>query len=464
MFTATLSRLRWNWRRDWFLPIMALVFLALSVQYTFKAAHNKSAFVRWREQILQIDQGLKLYEYYHYPNPPIMALLLRPLAELPPVVGALIWFYLKVGMAAAAFWACVRMVESGGMPFPATAKAATLLLCASPLIGDLQHGNINILILFLVAACLYAFHRGHDGLAGVFLALAICCKVTPALFVFYFLWKRQWKLLAGCTAGLSLFLFFVPSLFLGWHNNLALLTSWYQQMIVPFLREGVITSEHPNQSLPGVLCRLLTHSPSFCAYPNDVYTPTEYHNFLSLSMTQLHWIIRLAQGLFALLVILLCRQPSRVRGGWQLCAEFGIICVGMLLFSERTWKHHSVVLLLPFAVVAYSLATQIWNRRAKYAVVGLLGVALGLMMSASGIGSERAADLAQVYGVYLWAFLILLGVQTWMLWKMARPQASLRACGVHSMATVAPCAIPRTPSGDSECGRAAGLAGPARIQ
>src|SRR6516225_5668973 len=197
MFTATHSRLRWNWRQDWFLPAMALLFIALSVQYTFKAAHNKSAFVRWREQILQIDQGMKLYEYYHYPNPPIMALLLRPLAELPPVVGALVWFFLKVGMAAVAFRACVRMIESGGMPFPTTAKAAVLLLCASPLIGDLQHGNINILILFLVIACLYAFHRGHDGLAGVLLALAICCKVTPALFVFYFLWKRQWKALAG---------------------------------------------------------------------------------------------------------------------------------------------------------------------------------------------------------------------------------------------------------------------------
>jgi hypothetical protein len=327
MLSTTLSYLRRNWQRDWFLSLSALLLVALSVQYTFKAAHNKSAFVRWREQILQIDQGMKLYEFYHYPNSPIMALMLRPLAELPPVVGALIWFYLKVGLAGAAFWACVRMIESGGMPFPAIAKAAVLLLCASPLIGDLQHGNINILILFLVTAGLYAFHRGRDGLAGMLLALAICCKVTPALFVFYFLWKRQWKLLAGCMAGMLLFLFFIPGLCLGWHDNLALLNSWYQQMIVPFLRDGIITSEHPNQSLPGVLCRLFTHSPSFCAYPNDVYTPTEYHNFLSLRMDWVRWIIRIAQALFALMVIRLCRQPANVRGGWRLCTEFGIICV-----------------------------------------------------------------------------------------------------------------------------------------
>ncbi|HLW65635.1 MAG TPA: glycosyltransferase family 87 protein [Gemmataceae bacterium] len=464
MLTATLSRLRWNWRRDWFLPAMALVFIALSVQYTFKAARNKSAFVRWREQILQIDQGLKLYEYYHYPNPPIMALMLRPLAELPSVVGALIWFYLKVAMAAAAFWACVRMIEAGGTPFPTWAKAATLLLCASPLIGDLQHGNINILILFLLTASLYAFHRGHDRLSGLLLALAICCKVTPALFVFYFIWKRQWKVLAGCCVGMLAFLLFVPGLFLGWSANIALLSSWCQQMIVPFLRDGVITSEHPNQSLPGVLCRLLTHSPSFCAYPNDVYMPTEYHNLLNLSMTQLRWFIRLAQGLFALLVVLLCRQPAKTRGGWRLCAEFGMICVGMLLFSERTWKHHSVVLLMPFAVVCSALTTQTFSRHGKYAIIGLLGLVLTLMLSASGVGSERAADLAQVYGVYLWAFLILLGVEAWMLWKCRIPQARRLACGLGATATGARAATPPTPAGDSGSGRAADWAGLARIR
>ncbi|HEV3143573.1 MAG TPA: glycosyltransferase family 87 protein [Gemmataceae bacterium] len=464
MITAALSRLRWNWRQDWFLPLVALLLIALSVQYTWKAAHNKSAFVRWREQILQIDHGVKLYDYYHYPNPPIMALMLRPLAELPAVVGALIWFYLKVAMAAAAFWACMRMIEAGGAPFPTMAKAAALLLCASPLIGDLQHGNINILILFLVVTSLYSFHRGYDWPAGILLALAICCKATPALFVFYFLWKRQWKLLAGCLVGMALFLLFVPGIVLGWQENLALLESWYGQMIVPFLRDGIITSEHPNQSLPGVLCRLLTHSPSFCAYPNDVYTPSEYHNLLSLSMNQVHWLIRLMQGLFALLVIFLCRQPAKVRGGWRLCAEFGIICLGMLIFSERTWKHHSVVLLLPFAVLTYSLANQAWSRRKKAVVISLLGVVLALMLSASGIGSERAADLAQVYGVYLWAFLILLGLQAWMLWMERTRQARRLACRLGTTGLSAPSPTGPSPAGDSECGRGADWAGPARIR
>ena len=42
---------------------------------------------------------------------------------------------------------------------------------------------------------------------------------------------------------------------------------------------------------------------------------------------------------------------------WRLAAEFSLVIIGMLLFSERTWKHHCVTLLLPFAVLAYYLAS-----------------------------------------------------------------------------------------------------------
>ena len=56
-----------------------------------------------------------------------------------------------------------------------------------------------------LAGALYAFHQGRDLTAGIVLALAICCKLTPALFVPYFLWKRAWRTLAGTALGLMLF-------------------------------------------------------------------------------------------------------------------------------------------------------------------------------------------------------------------------------------------------------------------
>src|SRR5260370_20211922 len=302
-----------------FVLALLLLFAVVAAQYAYKIRDNlhRSAFLCWREQILQLE-SVDIYRAYQYPNPPIMALMLRPLAELEPLTGALLWFFLKVSMALLSLAAVFRLVETEAMPFPPWAKALAAVLSLPPLIGDLAHGNINILILFLTIAALYAWRRGYDLLAGIVLALAICCKVTPALFVPYFLWKRQWRLVAGCGVGLGLFLFELPGAALGWHENLSRLESWANQMVVPFVVHGAVPTEHPNQSLPAVGHRLLTPSPSFCAYPNDVYTPTQYHNFADIGKEGARWMIRGTQLLFTILVLLVCRASTKSRGGSHL--------------------------------------------------------------------------------------------------------------------------------------------------
>src|SRR5581483_7373258 len=193
----------------------------------------------------------------------------------------------------------------------------------------------NLFILFLVAATLVTYLRGRDFWAGLLLGLAVACKVTPALFLPYFLWKRAWRALAGAAAGLMLFLWpgLVPDLVLGHDYNQRLVVSWYQHMVRPFVLEGKVTSEHNNQSLPGLVARLATHSPSFSTYVYGVYTPTRYHNLLDLDARYAHWIVKGCMGLFVLLVVWTCRTPTSrypSRGGWRLAAEFGIVLLGML--------------------------------------------------------------------------------------------------------------------------------------
>src|SRR5262249_24956563 len=158
-------------------------------------------------------------------------------------------------------WA-FRLVELPDQPFPLWAKVMTIVLSLRPIMGDLTHGNVNLLILFLVIGALYTFHRGSDTTAGIILGLAIACKVTPALFVPYFLWKRAWRTVAGCLLGLSLFLFLVPGLFLGMGRNTQLLVSWYDCMVKPYVVSGEVTTDHLNQSLPGLIYRWFTESPS----------------------------------------------------------------------------------------------------------------------------------------------------------------------------------------------------------
>ena len=54
-----------------------------------------------------------------------------------------------------------------------------------------------------------------------------------------------------------------------------------------------------------------------------------------------------------------------------------IVILGMLTFSERTWKHHCVTLMLPFAVLCYYLAAcQPTVRVRTFLIVALVAVIL----------------------------------------------------------------------------------------
>jgi alpha-1,2-mannosyltransferase len=425
---------------------LALIFSALGVKYTLKALDNRSAFQRWRPQVLELEQGLDISARHNYPNPPVMAVLLEPLARLPALAGALTWFVLKAGMALLALYWIFKLVEVPEKPFPPRAKALAALLSLKPVADDLGHGNVNLFILFLVVAALTLYRRRRDLSAGVVLALAIACKVTPALFVPYLAWKRSWKALAGVALGLALFLYpgLLPSLRLGRDENTRQLLSWYRGMARPFLVDGQATAKHTNQSLPGLAARLLTHSPSFARYDERLgaYRPVQYDNLLSLSPALARAAVHACLAGFALLVVLCCRTPAPPpgpRAGWRLAAEFSLIALGMLLFSERTWKHHCVTLALPFAVLAYALAYAP-SARWRGALAAALALAVLLLFLPSlGPSADDDSALAttfgkraQVYGAYAAAELLLVGVLALLLRKFpagVRPDPEGGGCG-----------------------------------
>jgi len=393
---------------------LGLFFVALSVQYAWKVQGadraGRSAFLRWRPQILDLGAGVNVYERHNYPNPPIMGLLLLPLAELPPLAGALAWFFLKAAMAILAIHWALRLIESPGRPFPTWARLAAVVLGLRPIVGDLTHGNVNVFIFFLVMAALHALRRRRQRSAGLLLALAIACKITPALFLPYFAWKRAWKALASCAVGMLLFFWIVPGLMLGPGWNATLLHSWAERMVVPYVLGGEVITEHQNQSLPGLVHRLTTPGASFSEYQGLGYVPTEYHNIVALPPAAASWLVRLGMAAFAAVVVWSCRNPLVARQRWRLAAEFSLVLLGMLLFSERTWKHHYVSLIMPTAVLLYCSAAGWAQRTRRVMVLGAVAAAM-ILMAATGTGipglPERFGKLAEVYGAYTWANVLL---------------------------------------------------------
>jgi hypothetical protein len=428
MSAGTISRPLIAIRHRGFALGLLLLFVGLSVQHSFKAfgsqSSHRTAFLRWRADIHKLIDGEDIYRIGNFPNPPIMPLLLSPLAFLDAIPGSLCWFYLKVGMAfLSIYWVC-RLVENKDQSFPNWAKVLTVLLALRPIMGDLSHGNVNLFILFLLVAALYAFCQRQGFVAGLLLGLSITCKVTPALFVPYFVWKRAYSTLAGCMVGLVLFFLVIPGLFLGMEHNIHLLAGWYEGMVKPFVIDGVVTAEHVNQSLPGLVNRLFTHSPSFITFPDGKPFGAGYHNICALDPHLVRWLLKGCMVLFAGLVVWTCRTPTAGRRrGWRLGAEFSLVVLGMLLFSERTWKHHCVTLIFPFAVISYYLGACRPGRGLRCYLIGTLVAVMVLMASTStGLlgGSHEGrealarssqepefAKLAQVYGAYVWAYFLL---------------------------------------------------------
>lgn len=397
-----------------FAAVLVFLVVGMSVKYAAKidkpgdgGLQSRSAFLRWRSMIHELFAGTNIYVGVHeYPNPPIMAIVLKPFADLPPKLGALSWFYAKVLMAVLAAIGIFRL--TGPLPDGrgAVARAIAILLALPPILGDLSHNNVNIFILFLVAGCLEAYRRRWDFTAGLTLALAIACKITPLMFLAYFLYKRAWKTAAGCLGGLVLWLAIVPGIAFGWQRNAELLESWYSLMVKPALVENRITSEHPNQSIPGVVFRLLTHSPSFIVYPNNIPTPAAFHNLADIGTDAGRWLVKGCLAAFALAIVCLCRCPRSERHGVRFAAECSLIALGMLLFSERTWKHHAVTLLIPYAAIAACAFAEETGPRMRKLLIGVLAGA-ALFTNLPGLLSGRAADLAMVYGSYTAAFLSL---------------------------------------------------------
>lgn len=406
--------MRWNptleFKRHWqpvFMSVLVAILALTAVKTASKVLkpgrtgeQSRTAFLRWRPQILALESGSDIYRAFNYPNPPIMALILKPLAKLPPLTGVAAWFLLKMMMAFSMAVMVFRMVE-----LPAWGKALALALSLHPILGDLSHGNVNLFIAFLVFTGLDCYRRGWQLSAGLLVALAIACKVTPALFIPYFLWKRAWKTLLGISFGLALWWVIVPGAVLGMDYNRTLMSGWFEIMVKPFAIGGQITSEHPNQSLPGVLTRLFTEKPSFIEYSEDDGRPVsaDAHTIVNLGPGAVDAVVKVAMLAFA--AVMVWRARTRRLSGVCFAAECSMILLGMLLFSERTWKHHATTLLLPVSTLIAAAVTLKMKK-----VWFVLGAATFLSLMPSLMESSTQ-DLFLVYGTYTIVYLLLLAGQ-----------------------------------------------------
>jgi alpha-1,2-mannosyltransferase len=370
-------------RAVWIAWVVAMV--GAAAVYAGKADDGGSAFIRWRHQVVDFWRGANIWDKYYFPNPPIFPITLTPFMWLPEVPGALAWFTFKVGLTTVAILLCFRMVNASGKTLPSYVQGLALILSFRPILSDLHHGNNNLLIMSLVVFSLYAWRKGYDVLAGLILALAITYKVTPALFVPYFMYKRSWRTVGATAIGIGLFLLIVPSAVMGPGFNGQCLAMWWHRILSPFVAGDVVSVQEVNQSMVGTLMRLLTPAKGV---DDHGYGGTHYvGNLVALTPRTAVLIVKGVSLLFIGLLAFCCRTQANRRDDARLMGEFSLVVLVMLFVSERSWKHHFVTLLLPYTYLAYRALVPPTTKAVRFGIgAALFASALLIATTSAEVG------------------------------------------------------------------------------
>jgi len=400
-------------------PQSALVILGLLLSLAallgvdHRSRKGKSAMLRWERDAIALEAGDEIYQTgpEGYPTLPLSILLLKPFYAMGERLGPLAWALFKICLA---WWILVRafeMARYSGSSFPPWASLAVLLLSCRVLYSDIQHGNLNIIVGAVLMAGFCDWQRGRELRAGIWFGLGGVLKVTPLLALFFLLRKQSYKGLFGAVLGILLFALFVPGIWLGMGRNLGLAQDWWSQMVAPYLIGRDLTimqTEQINQSLLGVGARLLTDCVAVCARP-PVHLSDIQINLMSMSSPAFKSVHAVACCMVILFLGWRVR-PEKDLSGQVVLGEAALFAMSMLLLSERSWKHHYVLLALPLTYLAWTLAKHglgVARGRTALLAMSLTGLFIGL--SGDAVLGDRGADLAEAYGAWLWAAVVLLG-------------------------------------------------------
>jgi len=185
--------------------------------------------------------------------PPLAAIALVPLTVIPMAVAGALLTAVSVGLLALVLRTCLRSLGQSGEQLGGWAVwwLLPLALALEPVRNTLAYGQVNIVLMALVAAdCLAPSARWPR---GSLVGLAAAIKLTPAAFVLFFLLRRDWR--AAGVAAASFVAATGVGFLLDWHDSVQYWTS----TVFNASRVGGLPYA-ANQSVVGVLTRLgITH-------------------------------------------------------------------------------------------------------------------------------------------------------------------------------------------------------------
>lgn len=398
----------------WFLAAAAVVTVVIAFQQQHRAAveladpggTHINDFDRWMLMTPRFLRDRVDYVNDEMPTSPISLIVFAPFTALSRPDAQFAWVLVKLPLASLVFFLAAAMVARAGVRLTPVALGLMIAGWWLAVIIDMQQGQTNFLALAPLMGGLYLAQRERqwsDGVAGALVALGVAMKVTPVIFVAYFLWKRRWLVAGAAVVGLAAWLLFVPALAFGWQQNLRWVEQWTGIMIVPYVAHAKVVYS-TSQSLPSFALRLLTMTPAFDSHHGGI-TESHYMNVLALSGDTARQLVRVLMIAVGAAGLWWMRAPLRTFGSPRYICEIGAVAAFMLWFSERTWVPHyvSFVLMLSAAGMVLSDPTEseAGRRWVRVALIAF-GVTTVFASEAGKMFGRDGIDWAKAVGVYLW--------------------------------------------------------------
>lgn len=264
-----------------------------------------------------------------YIYPPLFAFLLIPLGWLSYPTGATIFILVNFICLLASLFLITKLIS---IKHPFSVLFFTLAINYRYLESHVSNNQVAFILILLMLLAVYV---KNDALSGILLSLAIIIKITPAIFLFYFLYKRQFKRFAYTFlfAGIWTLL---PSIY-SHEYNLHSLGNWYELVLNNAMKNPAFRSWKNNQSLIATIAKY------FMVGADPLNQALFAMPFISLgakTITYLFYFFSLLIGIPFL---------YRLKSGFKDAELISILFILSVIFSGISWVHSFVVLLFPIA-------------------------------------------------------------------------------------------------------------------
>ena len=421
-----------NWARrhqrarnvQWLLALVLVI--ALGARYARKAVQGNDFDAYYTAAVAAAHGDHHLYDAHQlhdaagpggwpYLYPPTLAILLIPSTILPFEAVAITWVVLNLLLLPLTIWFCIRMTTGKKRGKTLLLGSLALLCVARTFDSEFGNGQANLLVLFFLTLCGWQFTRGKKFTAGMALAVGAALKATPLLLCGYFLFKREWRALSGCLAGLVFLVLVLPAIVWSspakaWETNV----DWVDRVVLKSVSVtkaetlDVATASDRNDggaiggySLRALVFRLLT--PSDIRYISRRNLDDHvFINIANLRPEQAEFIYRALSVLILLISVWACGM-RRPRDPQRLSLEFSIFILVMVMISPLSRKAHFVAVLLP-CVCAANLYFQ---GKKPWVFMSLLAIFATFNLTASGILGRVGYMYTMGYGALCLGSLVL---------------------------------------------------------